>query len=221
MDLGKSFTFTFEDENWLTKVLVGGLFGFLSMILIGIPFVLGYFLETLKNVATGQSRPLPNWGDDMGGLFKKGIVGTVGILIWALPIILFSCVFGIFLGALSGSSSSQSNSAIGLVELVSLCLYCLIGIYSLLLTVVLPAALIKFAVSDKLGDLFAFRDIFSFISKNLGNYIIAVLLSWVVSFVAGFGIILCFVGVLFTSFWSYLVMAHLFGQVYRAANPSS
>jgi hypothetical protein len=29
------------------------------------------------------------------------------------------------------------------------------------------------------------------------------------------GLIVCFVGVLFTMFWAYLVMAHLLGQVQR------
>ena len=56
---------------------------------------------------------------------------------------------------------------------------------------------------------------FDFIMKNLSNYVIAVLLGFVASFVAEFGIILCIVGVLFTLFIAYMVYAHLFGQLWK------
>jgi hypothetical protein len=85
--------------------------------------------------------------------------------------------------------------------------------------VVMPAALMRFAVNERIGDFLAIGELFGFITRNLGNYIIAIIVYWVASFVAGFGVILCIVGVLVTSFWSMLVSAHLFGQVYRNANP--
>ena len=85
----------------------------------------------------------------------------------------------------------------------------------------MPAALMKFAVDEKISDFCEFRELFGFISRNLGNYLIAIIVYWVASFVAGFGVILCFVGVFFTTFWSMLVGAHLFGQVYRNANRRS
>ena len=223
MDIGKAFTYIFDDEDWLTKVLLGGLFSLLSGILIGIPFIVGYFLETLKNVYLGQPRPLPNWGDGMGAMFAKGIKAMVGILIWSLPIIVLSCVFAAISGPLSAAlpsgNSSAGQGAAGLFVAVSLCFNCLIILYSLALTVMMPAALMKFAVDENLSAFWAFRDLFSFISRNLSNYIIAIIVYWVASFVAGFGVILCIIGVFATTFWSMLVSAHLFGQVYRNANP--
>ncbi|MDP3047078.1 MAG: DUF4013 domain-containing protein, partial [Chloroflexota bacterium] len=122
MDISKSFTFTFDDEGWLTKILMGGLFSFLSLILIGIPFLIGYFLETLKNVYLGQPLPLPSWGDNLGGLFRKGIKAMVGILIWELPVIVLYCVMGLVMASLGGSmgSSSASQSAANLLVAVKL-----------------------------------------------------------------------------------------------------
>jgi hypothetical protein len=222
MDIGKAFTYTFDDEGWLTKILIGGLFSLLSIILIGIPFLVGYFLETLKNVYLGQPRPLPNWGDNLGGLFGKGIKAMVGIIIWSLPIILLSCVLALVMGVLGGSTGSGSGAAqsmANVILVVNLCFQCLIILYSLVLTVVMPAALMRFAVNERIGDFLAIGELFGFITRNLGNYIIAIIVYWVASFVAGFGVILCIVGVLVTSFWSMLVSAHLFGQVYRNANP--
>jgi hypothetical protein len=224
MDIGKSFTYVFDDEGWLTKVLVGGLFGFLSIILIGVPFLVGYFLETLKNVYLGQPRPLPNWGDNLGAMFVKGIKALVGILIWSLPIILLSCVLGIIsstLGtAMPSGNSSAAQSAAGIFVAVNLCFQCLISIYSLILGVMIPAALMKFAVDEQISDFWAVRDLIGFIRRNLGNYLIATIVYWVAGAIAGFGVILCFVGVFFTTFWSMLVGAHLYGQVFRNANPA-
>ena len=223
MDIGKSFSFTFDDEGWLTKVLMGGLFSFLSIILIGVPFLIGYFLETLKNVYLGQPRPLPNWGDNLGGMFVKGIKAMVGVLIWSLPMILVSCVFGVISSSLGAAmpsgNSNAAQGAAGVFVAVTLCFQCLIFLYSLVLAVVMPAALMKFAVDEKIGDFLAVGDLFGFISRNLGNYLIAIILYWVASAVASFGVILCVVGIFFTTFWSMLVGAHLFGQVYRNANP--
>lgn len=100
MDVGKSFTYMFEDKDWLVKIVLGGVFGLLSTFLIGLPFVLGYVLEVI-------------------------------------------------------------------------------------------------------------------------NVLIAVILAWVAELLASFGVILCFVGAFLTWFWSMLVGAHLFGQVYRLAQASA
>lgn len=217
MDIGKSFTYVFDDEGWISKILIGGLFAFLSSILIGIPFIIGYFLETMKNVYLGQPRPLPNWGENPGGIFSKGIKAVVGVLVWSLPIIILSCVFGLALGSFTGNvPRGQEGLFIG----VQLCFNCLMIAYGLVMGVLLPAALMKFAVTDELGAFFRVGEMVGFIRNNLGNYLIAIIVYWLAETVGSLGIILCFVGIFFTAFWSMLVGAHLFGQVYRAANPS-
>ncbi len=116
------------------------------------------------------------------------------------------------MGAMGGSASRNQE---GLYVAVQFCFNCLIGLYSLVISAIMPAALMKFAVSEQIGDFFKFGELFGFISRNLGNYIIAVIVYWLASLVGSFGFILCLVGVFFTSFWAMLVGAHLFGQVYR------
>lgn len=217
MDIGKSFTYVFDDEGWLTKVLVGGLFVFLCIFLIGIPFIIGYFLETMKNVYLGRPQPLPNWGENLGALFTKGLKAFVGTFVWMLPIILLSCIFSF---ALSAMGSNLQRGQEGILIAINLCFQCLTGVYSLVVGALMPAALMKFAVTEEIGVFFKPGDLIGFIRNNLGNYIIAVIVYWLAEIVGGLGIILCFVGVLFTGFWSMLVGSHLFGQVYRAANPA-
>jgi len=209
MDFGRAFTYAFDDKEWVTKLLIGGI---LSLIPIVNLVVLGYTLRTLKNVADGVEPPLPGW-DDFADYFVKGLISCLGIVVWAIPILAVTGVvaaLGIMAGGLEPGYGYE-----GPVNLCFLGLNCLSVVYGLFLGVVLPAALTGYAITDEFGAFFRFGEIFRFIKSNLGNYVMAILLALMAQFVAGFGVILCFIGVVFTQFWAGLVGAHLFGQVYR------
>jgi hypothetical protein len=217
MDIGKAFTYVFEDPNWIMKVLIGGLLMLIPI--IGQIVVVGYMLNTLKNVADGQPQPLPEWGE-FGNHFMKGLYAFVGALIYFAPLIVLVCCMWILAlvgGTGASATGGDTGGAIGgIVGIVILCFQCLIGLYALFAGLTLWAPLTRFAMSaNQLSIFWDFRSNFDFIMKNIANYIIALLLGWVASFIAGFGIILCFVGVLFTSFWANLVTAYLFGQLWR------
>jgi hypothetical protein len=210
VDFAKAFTFPFEDDEWVTKLLIGGILGLIPIVNL---VVLGYALRTLKNVADGVEKPLPSW-DDFADYFVKGLVSLLGGVIWALPILV---VAG--LTVLLGLATEQSPNA-GYTGPFNACimgLSCLSSLYGLFLSAVLPAAFAEYAISGEFASLFRFGEIFRGITSNLGNYVMAALLAWLAQLVAGFGIILCIVGVVFTQFWATLVGAHLFGQVYSGA----
>ena len=76
VDFGRSFSFVTEDPEWVKKILIGGAFTLACALLVGVPFVLGYFSRTLRNVAAGEPRPMPEW-DDLGGLFEEGLRLTI------------------------------------------------------------------------------------------------------------------------------------------------
>src|SRR5210317_1391292 len=86
MDYGKSFTFVFEDEKWISKFAVG-------VIISLVPIVnfagYGYMVQLLKNVRDGEENPLPEW-DDFGKFFVDGLKFLAGYLIYFIPIILLS-----------------------------------------------------------------------------------------------------------------------------------
>ena len=209
MDIGKAFSYVFEDENWIVKILIGGLFVFLSPLLIGIPFLLGYVVETIQNVMKDEPHPLPEWSE-LGDKFVKGLLLAAAVIVYMLPVILLACLLGIV-------SLAAGNRGGGAVRSFALCTQCLSSLWGLLVALVFPAAVIRYAEAGEFMAAFRFGEIFSLITSNIGNYIIAILVGWVASIVAGFGTILCFVGVLFTTFWAYLVAAHLWGQVGRQA----
>ena len=83
-----------------------------------------------------------------------------------------------------------------------------------------PAIMIRFAESGQFNAGFQFGEIFSFISANVGNYIIVIILIWVAGLIASLGVILCVIGVIFTQFWSYLVAGNLMGQLAGEVQPA-
>lgn len=226
MDIGKAFTYVFEDPNWIMKILIGGIVLLIPIVNFA---VYGYMLSTLKNVADGQPNPLPEWSD-FGAHFMKGLYAFVGILVYFLPaIVVYCCIFALTFGlsaaagSSSGSGSDAGSSIAGVLGLVTLCLQCIVGIYALFAGLTLYAPLTRFAMSaNQLSIFWDFRGNLAFIQKNLTNYIIALLIAFVASFVAEFGIILCVVGVLFTIFWAQMVAANVFGQLWKnqAAPPA-
>jgi hypothetical protein len=214
MDIGRSFTFVFDDEEWIKKILIGGI---LTIIPIVNFVVFGYFLDTLKNVIDGHELPLPEL--DFGDQFMKGLMFFLASLIYAIPIIVLSIMIAV-VGAIMGGAGDEA--AQGVAGLCALGGNCIIFIYALALAVILPAACILYANSGEFGAFFRFSEIISLITSNVGSYIVALLVAWVASMVAGLvGSIACGVGIFFTSFWSYLVVAHLLGQFYTSTQTAT
>jgi len=224
MDIGKAFTYVFDDPNWIMKVLIGGGILFVGLILVwllAIPLllagivILGYTVTTIRNVADGNPTPLPEWSD-FGGLFMKGLYGLVGSIVFYLPVILIACCAGV-VGAIPSMSKDLKNLQ-DTISIVTMCLNCVQGLLSLVFGVVYPAALIRYAMTS--NQMSVFWDVggtINLITKNLGNYVIAVLVAWVAGMIGMFGIILCGIGLPFTLFWSNLVGAFLYVQFWRAS----
>jgi hypothetical protein len=226
VDFGRSFTFLTEDPEWIKKVLLGGLFVLLCAVLVGIPFLLGYWGRTLKRAVAGDRPPLPDW-DDLGGLFSEGLpllgvylVYTLGIL---AAVAALGCVILIPLGALGQLAHARRGPEVvlgALGGLGMLALYAFIMVVSLALAVYLPAALVRTAVRGSVSDGLDWRANLAFIRANLGNYALSLVIYLIAAFVAQFGIILCCVGVFPATFWSYSVLAVTLGEAVRL-NPRS
>ncbi len=221
MDIGKSFSYVFEDPNWISKVAIGGailLAGTIFAFLLGLPLLaasiilLGYSLTVIKNVAEGNPTPLPQW-NDFGAFFMKGLYAGVGIIVLELPAIILGCCLAAVTTAVNGQSAN-GNSA-GPMVLVATCLQCLIAIYSIIVGLYVYAPMTRYALNGQLSTFWDFSGNFAFIQANLGNYVIALIMTIVASIIGSLGFALCVIPGFFTAFWAQLVGAHLFGQFAR------
>ena len=225
MDIGKSLTYYFEDPRWVNKLLIGtgvlilsSLFSVLLVGLIGYLIVIGYALDTLRNVRNGEQNPMPEWKDRWGEWLVQGFRMAVAVLVWALPAIIVSAV-AIVPVALMGSNSDFwiTMGGLGIA-----CLSCLIVLWSIIVALALPGISIRIAETEKLGAGLAFGDILAFTRKHLGDVIIVTLIllvaSAVVSLIASVvGTLLCLIGLIVTvpagTLITYLIQAHLYAQV--------
>jgi hypothetical protein len=94
-------------------------------------------------------------------------------------------------------------------------LYGVMWIVMILLMIYLPAALTRFALTLRFGAGFELGENLAFIRRNLLNYVLALVLYLVGSFVAQFGVLLCCVGVFPASFWALCLLGWGLGETAR------
>jgi hypothetical protein len=205
MDYGKSFTYIFEDEKWISKFLVGVVISLVPIVNFA---AYGYMIQVLKNVRDGLEEPLPEW-DDFGKLFLDGIKFLAGYLVYVIPVIVISiAMIPVAIAADVGGITEDA------VVLVMLCLYCIMFLFILVPAFLYPALYIQYARDDQISDMFKFSEMWEMIKADTSNYIIVLLMVYfVLGFIASFGMVICFVGIFFTVWWSQLAAAHMIGQL--------
>ena len=203
----------FDDPRWVPKIVVGGVFTLLATVVAGIPFLLGYAARMTRTIIAGEARPLPEW-NDLGEFFGEGLALFAVALIYLLPVSVLSILISIpaaFVDAVSEPAIRDIGQ--GFIA----CASCVMWALSLLIGSILPAALMMVIVTRRFGAAFEFPRLAQFLTRNLGNYVIALvieLIAYVLSF-AGFAL-LC-AGVIFTWFWAILVTTYAFASTWREA----
>lgn len=225
MDIGKAFSYPFEDDEWLMKL-------FLAAIVSAVPILnfawTGYTVDNLRNVIDEVAQPLPSWSD-FGDKFIKGFLIWAAGFIYALPAILVGCLpIGFLLIPASIEGSNISETLLSLFTGVGIFLICLLVLYLLMLSFYFPAVYINFARKGTFSSCFEVGEIIKIISQNTSNYLTAWLVSivgaivvgiivWLISIVLVFviciGWILTWIISALSSVYLFTTYAHLFGQV--------
>jgi hypothetical protein len=233
MDAAKSFSFPFEDPDWVSKLGLGAL---ISMVPILNFAWTGYLVEIIRNVRNDDPRPLPNW-DDLGKKINEGLILFGAALVYLAPALVALCLpLGII--ALSSSSSGNSNMQdLGqtLIEAggaLFLCLLSVFILYGFLLSILYPGILVMFSRERTFASCFKLRETFELIRTNLEIFLTA----WGLSLITGLGVglLVGFVNIVVgfvpcigwivgtvssfvSTVYANVVYAHLFGQFGRAA----
>ena len=227
MDLGRSFTFPFQDKSWLPKLLIAALISIVPILNFAL---VGWMVNIAKRVMDHELEELPGW-DDFGKKWMAGLLYTVAGFIYSLPVLLVLCiVFGMFGGLIIANQNSASdalNAAWASAGIFGFCLMCLVILYGLFLSVLMPGLLVNYAKEDNFGSLFKLGVVYGKVRENAGVFFTA----WVVALVFGFvvglllggvnaflsfipciGSILGFVITFLAAPYISAVYAHLFGQ---------
>ena len=213
-DFAKPFTYVFDDPRWLQKILIGGLFYLAGFLIVGWFFIFGYVARVARNIVAGVAIPLPEW-EDLGGFFNEGLRLVGVLLVYVIPPTVLFVSIMIPAGIL-GELDNQGLQALG--SGIAGCISCLFVPLVLAMTFFMPASLLFAAMEQRFGAAFEFGRLWAFIRPNIGNYLLAIVVYLIARFLGGFGIALLCIGVIFTGFWSFLITAHAFAQVYRLSS---
>jgi len=237
MNIEKSFTFPFEDKEWISKLGLGAVIAIVPILNFAWS---GYMVGILRNVMNNVTEPLPTW-DDLGKKFNDGLILFGASLIYALPMLIVFCLplsIMAFSGFLSGNSELQDIArTIGEAGgVLFTCLLCVFLLYGLALSLIYPAILVMFAREGTFASCFNLREAFDMISRNAGPFFTA----WGLSLVAGLGVglvigllnaligwipcigwIISLVLSFGSSVYITSIYAHLFGQFGAAASAQS
>jgi hypothetical protein len=212
MNFGKAFTFPFQDPDWIKKIIIPGLVMLIPF--LGQIVVLGWMLEITRRVIRQNPNALPEL--DFGKNLSDGFKGFLISLVYAIPAILFSMPPAI-VNTVMASSGSDSDIAGPLMIIVMVCCYGLLFIYSLALSVFIPAAMGHFVATEKMSSAFRFSEVIGLVRVAPGPYLMVLVGVILSGMIGSLGSILCVIGVLLTYAYAMAINGHLYGQAYNEA----
>jgi hypothetical protein len=210
MDISRAFSFVTEDEQWVSKILLGGVI--ILIPIIGPFFLLGYMLTIAEQVGLDNPRPLPVWGE-FGALLMKGLYFFVISLVYLIPAFV---LMGIWLCVASLGASNGDSETGGTFVVVLSCIFIpLMLILTFGGSALSTIATARYLVAGQLAAAFDFGPVVALLRAHAGLWLMWLLVTILASFLASLGVIACGVGVLFTSFYAYCVQGHGLGQIVK------
>lgn len=215
MDISRALAYITDDEDWLQKILIGGL---LSLIpIVGQIWALGYATVVLKNIIEGRESPLPDLIEDFGEKLIQGLLVSIMMVIYFLPLILIAAIFGTGIGIVTAGAGERDIAGV-LAAILGSCLGLLVLVLAIIAGLFIPYAWAKYAESGQFGDAFKLDPILNLIKANVGQTLLTLLVVMIVGAIANsVGTAVCGIGVAFTGFYSYLVTSFLYGRLYLQA----
>lgn len=214
--LGNAFAVTSEDPEWTGKVLTVG--ACMLIPLVG-PFqALGYRRRVFLHAqAGGQGLPAPALGEDIVEGFKTALVTMLNVLPMSLALVgcFFGCTFVptlVVAGGAAATGMDSDNPLPGLLILVSsLGGYAVLFIGALLLGV-LQVDLGRRIYNGEMMPILSPGASIRAVKKNPGAFMMTWLGMLGAGFLGGIGVILCYIGALFTMPLGYSIAARVLAQ---------
>ncbi len=232
--------YPFKDQKSGTKILIGSLLVFGSLIIPILPilFVLGYIIHISKRIIDGDGQlSLPEW-DNWSEYLRDGFKWFAVVMIFSIPlIIVFTTGYFIYMLSFLGLAFIEENSSAVILSVIIplfgmgvLFLSLFVGIFlAIIEALFLPASLMHVVHTGKFSAAFKVGQWWPILKKNILGFIVAII------FLFGFyyflmmvfsalymSIILCFILPLAMAPLSFLMglwTIPLFAQAYRESMP--
>lgn len=197
MEFGRALSFPWKSEGWISKVAIGSILNLIPLLNLA---NYGYGMEVARRVAYGDAEELPAW-DQLGRYFVRGLAIGLAAFLYMLPGMLLA-------GLLLVGTGFEEDYA-----LLAAAIY--FG-WSFVLMLMMPIAVLRYALTDHWFTMFDFGWIWSVIGRNLGSYLAILIVGVVLSVVLILlGTLALGIGAIVASFWTVLMFFHLFGQLGR------
>ena len=207
MNYSRAFSYVFEDKNWASKLLIAGLISLIPI--VGQFYLLGWVVEIVRRVKAGRVDVLPT--THFSYFLTLGLKMFVVSLIYSIPVVILSCIITLINGRAEyadGSLTVAIYTSMGcfgsILTFVINCVVALLGTYGM----------IKLAQTDQIKACLDFGDAYRTIKANISAFIIVGLLSIVAGLIESAGLILCFIGIIFTVPYGTAIVGHLVGQLW-------
>jgi len=211
--LEEGLSYPFNGDNALGRIVIGGLLGFGSILIVPAFALMGYLVWVLGGAARGEEEPpaFENWGE----MIVDGLKATaVSIVYGIVPfVLLFASVF--VAGSGSATGSETATGVLGGIGVLGL-LVSLVAMF--LLYYLIPAALTNMALEGEFGAAFDFGTIKEAILS--ADYLVAWLIPFVLAAlmnVVVFVLAITIVGLIVVPFLQFYVQVaafYMFGAAF-------
>jgi hypothetical protein len=209
-NISDSIAWPMRDPRWLRKMALMGLIGLIPI--VGQMAVYGWMLAALENLRAGRQE-LPPAGFDH---LARGAVLWIVIVVWSLIVLMLVAalfIMGAVFASIGANQGSGAASALGILLfmgawLVGIC--CLLLIYPLQVPIMLA--------TDRAGIAggLDFTGIIRTALAHPSQTIVAGLMVIVADVIGSLGFVLCLIGVIVTSAYSYAVRAGILSHYEQA-----
>ncbi|MBI5668368.1 MAG: DUF4013 domain-containing protein [Chloroflexi bacterium] len=168
MNIGRAFSYAFEDPEISGKLVIMAALGFvgvitLPLLLVGLvawAALAGYLVDLIRNLNDRRRYPLPRW-ENYGERISKGGHVLVALLVYNLPNIALVCLV---LTTSNFWNEGVLGSSLSLVTLC--CLLPLLLVYNLVTWPMLALGLSRYAEENNVVVFFQFGDLFNAVRRQ-------------------------------------------------------
>lgn len=209
----EGLSYPLSGDDALGRIIIGGLLGFGSFLVIPAFALFGYFVWVLEGAARGREEPpaFEDWGD----MLVDGLKATAAAIVYGIVpfVLVFVSVF-----VIAGGIGSGSDTAAGVLGSIGVLGMLMSLLAMIILYYLVPAALTNMALEGTFGAAFDFGTIKQAVLSV--DYLIAWILPFVIALVVNVVVtvlaftIIGLVLVPFIQFYVQVAVFYMFGTAF-------